>query len=150
MLVIPSTRVSAHIVIKLLLKLNQLIKSNKLDYSLCTIMQTCKMENYDLHKNVFPSWPLLWLSGACCHRIFGAGLAEASGKCKAMGDIRRKWFIGSHPILVKGELTGISSQVLLDYASMSGMVSHKCPKLSIRELRWGTASLHLLKLVKAS
>lgn len=43
MLVIPSIRVSAHIVIKLLLKPNQLIKSNKLDYSLCTIMQTCKM-----------------------------------------------------------------------------------------------------------
>lgn len=51
-----------------------------------------------------------------------------------MGDVRRKWFIGSHPTLVKGELMGISSQILLDHASMSGMVSHKCPKYQRTEM----------------
>lgn len=47
-----------------------------------------------------------------------------------LGDVRGKWLIGSYPMIVKGELMGISSRALLDCASMSGMISHECPKLS--------------------
>ena len=52
----------------------------------------------------------------------------------SLGDGRGKWLIGSHPTFVKGELMDSSSRVLLDGASMGGMISHKCPKLSIAGL----------------
>lgn len=54
-----------------------------------------------------------------------------------LGDVRGKWLIGSYPTFVKDELMGLSSRVLLDCASMSGMISHECPKLSQRvEVRY--------------
>jgi hypothetical protein len=64
-------------------------------------------------------------------RRFNRGIWEL-----AMGDVRRKCFIGSHPTLVKGALMGISSRILLDCARMSGMVSHKCPKYQRTEMRY--------------
>lgn len=66
--------------------------------------------------------------------LIAIGSFEEVESCP-LGDARGKWSIGFHPTLVKGELLGISSLVLLDCASTSDMVSSKCLKPSIRELR---------------
>ena len=70
----------------------------------------------------------------------------------AMGDVRR---IGSHPTLVKGELMGISSQTLLDCASRSATVPHKCPEDQRTEVTYcqrasAQAGQSFMELVTAS